>query len=487
MTEFDVVVIGAGAGGLAAALTLSAAGKRVLVCEAGPRAGGKLGVAFHEGVEFDTGPSVLTMIDVLAELFEGAGTRLEDELELVRCEPFEYLWPDGTRLDVAFSPQTTGQNIAAAFGDEAAKEFELFLRYARGIWDAAAPNFVYGDAPTTFSAIKLGVTKFREVLKIDAMRSMAAAIEKQVSHPRLRDVLMRYATYNGSNPYAAPATLNCIAWVEMGLGAFGVRGGMHELAKALERVAMRHGAVFRYEAPVKRILTENGRVTGVELWGGSTVRAGAVVCNADVGHLVTSLLPQARGVSAPKDPSMSGWTAVVKARRRAERAPHLVLFPSRPYRGEFEDIFEKGCVPEEPTVYVCAQEKAHGRTGWTDHEPLFIMANAPAEPLDGETSAEVFERLEAVMMGRLQDAGLVEADDEIVWRRTPADLARQFVGSRGSIYGASSNSQFSAFQRPPNEVREVPGLFLASGSAHPGGGVPMCLLSGRAAARAISG
>lgn len=487
MTEFDVVVIGAGAGGLAAAVELSAAGKRVLVCEAGPRAGGKLGIASHEGVEFDTGPSVLTMTNVLSDIFSVAGTTLERELELIRCEPFAYLWPDGTRLDVAFRPDATRQNIATTFGDGAADEFEAFLKYAQGIWDAAAPNFVYGDAPTTFSAIKLGVTKFREVLKIDAMRSMAASIEKQVAHPKLRDVLLRYATYNGSNPYAAPATLNCIAWVEMGLGAFGIRGGMYELAGALERVAVRHGAEFRYKSSVKRILTDNGRVTGVELWDGSTVRAEAVVCNADVGHLVTSLLPQTRGVSAPKDPSMSGWTAVVKARRRADRAPHTVLFPSRAYRGEFDDIFERGRVPDEPTVYVCAQEKAHGRGGWADHEPLFIMANAPAEPLIGETPAEVFDRLETVMMARLLDAGLIEADDEIVWRRTPADLARQFVGSRGAIYGASSNSQFSAFQRPPNQVPEVPGLFLASGSAHPGGGVPMCLLSGRAAARAISG
>jgi len=181
---------------------------------------------------------------------------------------------------------------------------------------------------------------------------------------------------------------------------------------------------------------------------------------------------------------MSGWTAVVKARRR-ERPSHCVLFPERPYRAEFDDIFGQGRPPAEPTVYLCAQEKAHQRTGWADHEAVFVMANAPAEPATGETPAEVWEAFEKTVMKRLVETALLDHDDTIVWRRTPSDLARQYSGSRGSIYGASSNSQFSAFQRPANAIPELKGLYLASGSAHPGGGVPMCLLSGRAAAAAL--
>ncbi len=484
MTSVDVVIIGAGAGGLAAAVELSAAGLKVLVLEAGPDPGGKMGRAIDEGVEFDTGPSVLTMTDVLDSLFALAGTSTAAELELLPSDEFRYIWPAGPQLDVRFTVADTTTAIQETLGVEAAIEFATFMAYTKDIWDAAAPNFVYGDAPTAFSALKLGVSKFREVLKIDAMRTMASAINRRIRDPHLRDLFMRYATYNGSNPWVAPATLNCIAWVELGLGAYGVRGGMHQVAQALERVAMKHGAEFRYDTKVTHIVSANGKITGVRLADAQEIHAQRVICNADVSHLVSELAPALKSLSGNAEPSMSGWTAVIKARRR-DRPSHSVLFPDRPYRAEFEDIFDHGVPPADPTVYLCAQEKAHQRSGWTDHEPIFVMANAPAEPKSGQTPDEVWQALEKTVMARLVAHGLLDTEDKIVWRRTPTNLAHQFSGSRGSIYGASSNSQFSAFQRPANSIPELKGLYLASGSAHPGGGVPMCLLSGRAAARLI--
>jgi 1-hydroxycarotenoid 3,4-desaturase len=483
MNSADVVIIGAGAGGLAAATELSALGQKVLVLEAGTQAGGKMGTAIVEGVEFDTGPSVLTMTDVLDSLFALAGTTTADELKLLPSDEFRYIWPSGKQLDLHFSVEDSVASIQAALGQKAATEFSEFLSYAQGIWDAAAPNFVYGSAPTAFSVLKLGFSKFREVLKIDAMRSMASAIQNRIQDPHLRDIFMRYATYNGSNPLVAPATLNCIAWVELGLGAYGVQGGMHQVARALEQVAIRNGAEFRYDSKVANILSQKGQVSGVVLANGDEIRTEQLICNADVSQLA-SLAPALKSVRIGQEPSMSGWTAVVKARRR-ERPSHCVLFPERPYRAEFDDIFGQGLPPAEPTVYLCAQEKAHHRTGWADHEAIFVMANAPAEPVGGETPTRVWQAFEKTVMTRLVENGLVDADDTIVWRRTPSELARQYRGSRGSIYGASSNSQFSAFQRPANAIPELKGLYLASGSAHPGGGVPMCLLSGRAAAAAL--
>lgn len=482
MNTWDVIVIGAGAGGLASAVELSARGKSVLVLEAGPDPGGKMGRRVVDGVEFDTGPSVLTMIDVLESVFKRGNTRLKDHLELIPTDGFRYLWPDGAKLLVHFDLDETLASVEASFGTNHADDFRGFMTYTKGIWDAAAPNFVYGDAPTMGSAVKLGVTKFRELLKIDPMRTMMGAIESRVKEPHLRDLLARYATYNGSNPWSAPATLNCIAWVELGLGCYGVKGGMFALAQALEKVAKQHHAEFRYNTRVARIMRESGRVTGVRLEDGSELKAHAVVCNADVAHLTDTLMPDLK-LGGDAEPSMSGWTGVLKA-SRTERPSHTVLFPSRPYRQEFEDIFTHKHAPTEPTVYLCAQEKAHGRRGWEAHEPVFAMINAPAVFTQGSWEAQSEEAASRVH-GRLLQAGLIEAGDEWVWTRSPDDLARTFEGSRGSIYGASSNSQFSAFQRPSNALAQVPGLYLASGSAHPGGGVPMCLLSGQAAARAI--
>jgi phytoene dehydrogenase-like protein len=181
---------------------------------------------------------------------------------------------------------------------------------------------------------------------------------------------------------------------------------------------------------------------------------------------------------------MSGWTAVVKA-KRTDRPAHQVLFPDHDYLNEFSDIFDHDRPPTSPTVYVCAQEKSHGREGWDEHEPVFIMANAPAEPAAGTRNADIWGELESKVMTRLRERGILAKDDQIVWRRTPGKLASTFPGSRGSIYGAASNNQFAAFQRAPNAVKDLPGLYVATGSAHPGGGVPLCMLSGRAAVESM--
>ena len=494
----NVVIIGAGAGGLAAAIRLGRAGHAVQVLEAGPRAGGKIGRASHEGVTFDTGPSVLTLPEVALDLCE------PNDLELLRHDHvFDYRWPDGAELSIHFEPEATLESAASAFGATSRDQLAAFLAYAEGIWSEAAPVFVYGDAPTVGSTLKLGVRKLASFARIDPLRTMEQGIRRHVREPHLVDVLMRYATYNGSDPRRAPATLNCIAHVELNLGCYGVRGGMYALVEALERAATGAGVEFRYDTPVRRIETRDGAVTGVATDDGA-VRADAVIANADVAHVFGDLLDNEKGRSRPvsesgprttgakrgraaraperrdASPSTSGWTAVLKAARRPG-APHTVLFPAH-YPDEFRDLFDRRRPPQEPTVYVCAQERAHACQAWPDHEPLFVMANAPADPT---LDADALASFEGTVVDRLHRAGIIVDSDEIVWRRTPAELARQFPGSDGSIYGAASNSTFSAFQRPANRCPSPRGLYLASGSAHPGGGVPLCLLSGVAAARAV--
>ena len=208
--------------------------------------------------------------------------------------------------------------------------------------------------------------------------------------------------------------------------------------------------------------------------------------NADVGLLRDSALPDAgRHLPAAAAPSMSGWTGALRAARQADRPPHEVLFPAD-YDAEFRDIFDHDRPPATPTVYLCAQERCHGLAGWADAEQIFVMANAPAEPVGGPRAPEAWAGLEAAVEQRIRAAGLWTEGDGLVWRRSPTDLAAAFPGSRGAIYGAASNDRFAAFKRPPNRVRTMPGLYLASGSAHPGGGLPLVALSGLAAADCLS-
>lgn len=483
----EVLVLGAGIGGLAAALALAARGLPVRVIEAGPRPGGKAGTVEVDGVAVDTGPSVLTLPEVFAGLFARAGLRMEDVVGLRALDPgFRYRYADGCVIDVAHHPQQTLATIASVLGPAAEAEMASFLAYSRRIWEAAAPNFVMGPAPTWAAMIGLALRRPRALAAVDALHSMVGGIDRHVRDPHLRMLLRRYATYNGSDPRRAPATLNCIAHVELSLGGYGVQGGMYALVDALVAAIEARGGVIECGTPVERVLTDGGAAVGLALAGGGQRRGRAVVANADVGWLREGALPEARRhLPAAAAPSMSGWTAVARAGRRADRMPHEVLFPAD-YDAEFADIVDRDRPPASPTVYLCAQERCHGRSGWADDEPVFVMANAPAEPATGPRPAQVWSALEDAVVQRIRGADLWADGDALVWRRSPTELAAAFPGSRGAIYGAASNDRFAAFKRPPNRVPGLSGLYLASGSAHPGGGLPMVALSGLAVADCLS-
>jgi len=439
----DAIVIGAGIGGLCAAIQLAAAGWDVEVVEAADDPGGKAGTTAVDGARFDTGPSLLTLPEFFDAVLAPAGTRLRDEVALRAPSPmFRYRFPDGTRVDLYHRPEDSEASVRAALGARAAREFRAFLKYTRDIWEAAAPSFVVGPAPDMKRLAGMELSALAAVARIDPLRSMRGAIRARVKDPYLRQIFERFATYNGSDMRAAPATLNCIAWVELGLGGYGIEGGIGALVEALVRVATRLGVTWRWGSPVERVLVEGGRAVGVII-GGSALRS--------------------------------------RARRRSDRIAHEVLFP-RDYTAEFSDIFDRERPPMSPTVYVCAQEVSHGLRGWSADEPLFLMANAPAEPASGRSAQAIWDALRETVMSRLRGAGLIAPGDAVVWERSPAQLAARFAGSRGAIYGAASNSRFAAFQRPGNRVTRLPGLYLASGSAHPGGGLPLCALSGRMAA-----
>lgn len=478
MPSRDVVIIGAGLGGLSAAIHLASRGYRVEVLEAHDRPGGKAGTVEIDGVTLDTGPSVLTMPEVFEELLSLAGRDLASTARLTQPDPaFRYNFPDDTVVDVHHDVDETIASVRAALGTEPAQELAGFLDYAQGIWDVAAPRFVYGAAPSFTSLVAGGLRTVREVTKIDPLSTMRNAIEKRVRDPYLCAILLRYATYNGSDPRRAPATLNCIAHVELGLGGFGVEGGIHRLVDAIEEAAVELGVRFAYGERVEKIVTEGRQVVGVESTRGRT-DADAVVVNADARHLYETLLPRPRRVDA--EPSMSGWTGLLRTRRRTGRAAHTVLFP-KDYIREFEDVFDNLRPPEDPTVYVSAPAANHGQDCWPGEEALFVMVNAPA--LHEESNDYLAVR--DVAKARIVAAGLATETDEFVWTRTPRGLAARFFGSLGSLYGAASNGPGAAFSRPANRDPRFGGLYLASGSAHPGGGMPLAVLSGRAAARAL--
>lgn len=471
-----IVVVGAGLGGLAAAISLAAAGLPVTVLEAAAQSGGKLGTVVLDGVEVDTGPSVLTLPDVLAELLRLGGLRLGEELRLTRPSPaFRYLYADRVALDVHVELDATLESVRRTLGSTARAEMLAFLEYSARIWSVAEGAFVRGEPPGLQTLWSRPVSEWARFAAIDPLRTMNDAILARVRDPHLRMLFQRYSTYNGSDVRRAPAALNCIAHVELALGGFGVLGGVVEIARALERAADRLGVVFRFGS---RVVEVEG--AGVVLDSGERVAAEGVVWNGEAAQL--GAVMHHPGREEPPPDSLSAWCGILRARRGASgtRVAHTVVFPED-YNAEFIDVFDRRRAPASPTVYLCAQEACHGRAGWQEDEPVFVMVNVPS----GSRGPPGEAGIGGVVRARLEEADLLVPGDAFVWQRSSAGLAERFPGSGGALYGGASHGAWSAFRRPANRVPGVRGVYLAGGSAHPGGGMPLAMLSGVAAARAL--
>ena len=490
-------------GGLAAAIRLQSAGVQVTLFERSSWLGGKLRHVDVGGRPVAAGPTVMTMPWVFEELLAAAGTSLRERLRLTAIEPAcRHFFVDGSRLDL-FQDEARSRDAVHAFaGADAVRQLDAFRARAATIYEAVHGPFMEQALPSSLMFFLNPMNAFSmapRLLKIDAMRTLWKSLGATFTDERLRVLFGRYATYNGSSPFHAPATLAVIPHVELAFGIHAVEGGIVHLAEVLAEVARERGAALHTDAEVERILVEpqgrRRRVCGVVV-AGERIEADVVIANCDVLHLYDKLLAdepgareQARRVEA-LEPSLSAFLMLAVAPVGDFPLVHHNVFFSGDYKREFDELIEARRPPEEPTVYLCAQDRIGPVAPAADGvhaagERHLLLTNAPAvagpDPVDwAAESAPCRARLVAM----LQRHGLAFSPtaQKLV---TPADLARIFPSSRGSIYGQSSNSLFAAFERPPNRVRRFPGLFCVGGSAHPGAGLPMVALSARIATEQV--
>ncbi len=475
-----VVIVGAGIGGLAAAVRLAAAGLAVTVVERHAGPGGKIRQVPSPAGPVEAGPTVLTLRHVFDDIFTAAGASLDDHVRLTPLATLaRHYWSDGATLDLMRDPAASATNVARLFGGPAARQFEAFSARAAALFTGFDGTMIQTARP---SPTRLASQVLRHPQLLAAMaphRTLAGQLARDFEVSRLAQLFGRYATYVGGAPDAAPALLALI-WHAEAAGVWRVVGGMSALARALATLGEGLGVCFRFGEEVTEVIP--GQPLRVLLRDGS-LAADAVLFNGDPRALSTGLLGPAVAIAVPRpqtEPrSLSAYVLAFAARAEGpDLAHHNVFFADDP-KSEFADL-ARGRDPSEPTLYVCAQD--HDQGSPNDLARFEIIMNAP--PMTASSSGGKTRCLMTILT-RLARFGLrFDPEPTVAEMTAPGEFDRLFPGSQGALYGRSPSGLTAALKRPRARTR-VPGLYLAGGGAHPGAGVPMAALSGRHAAEAM--
>jgi 1-hydroxycarotenoid 3,4-desaturase len=494
-----VVVIGAGMGGLSAALDLARQGCDVTVLERAATPGGKMREVNVGGANIDAGPTVFTMRWMFESLFADAGASISDYLDLQSATVLaRHAWTGGGRLDLFADMEASVAAIGEFAGARDAAGYREFCARSRDIYQTLRVPYIASQRPSPIDLVRrVGITNLGALWRTQPLDTLWRALGKYFHDPRLRQLFGRYATYVGSSPALAPATLMLIAHVEQD-GVWLVKGGMRRVADAFVALGMKHGARYQYESHVAEIMTKDGRVSGVRVQHKDgredVINCDAVVFNGDISAMATGLLGEpakrAAKVTTPALRSLSAVTWNVLAKTSAEQSNnqfiphHHNVFFADDYLAEFDAIFRRRAIVDTPTVYVCAQDRPFSNEKSSPSaERLLILVNAPADGDRTSFSArqidELTDKTFALMRGCGFDVVPENASSSII--TTPEKFASLFPASGGALYGRANHGSMASFARPGAKTK-IGGLYLAGGTAHPGPGVPMATLSGRLAA-----
>ncbi|OJF15532.1 phytoene desaturase family protein [Couchioplanes caeruleus] len=481
-----VVVVGAGLGGLACALHLAGAGRQVTVVEREPVPGGRAGRLSVDGYEFDTGPTVLTMPELIAEPLAAVGEKLSDWLELTPLDPaYRAHYPDGSTLDVLTDTVRMTAEISRVCGPREADGYLRFVDFARKLWRLERDNFIDRNLDTPLDLLNLSLVK---LLGMGGFRRLQPKINQYFRDPRTRRIFSFQAMYAGLAPHDALAIYAVIAYLDAVAGVFFPRGGMHAVPKALAGAAEKHGVEFRYATTVARVETAGGRATGVVTDSGERIAADVVVLNPDLPVAFRDLLPPS---ARPRKLRYSPSCVVLHlgSGRAYSRIAHHNIHFGAAWKGTFDEVIRQGLLMSDPSLLVTNPSRTDPGVAPPGRQSYYVLAPVPhldSAPLAWRKGLD--RRYADELLRVLEQRGYVGFRDGVEVERiiTPADWAEQGMAAGTPFASAHTFTQTGPF-RPGNLHPSLPNVVFTGSGTQPGVGVPMVLISGKLAASRITG
>ncbi len=481
MINKNVVIIGAGIAGIAVAIRLKSQGYSVSVYEANSYPGGKLTAFKDKGYRFDMGPSLFTMPQFVEDLFAIAQTNISDYFEYKKKNVVcNYFYEDGTTFTAVANEDEFAKNAEQTFNINA-EDLRKYFSQSKKKYDLTASLFLEKSLHKFDTYLSKDTLKaIFKVNSLDIDTTLDAYNTKMLKDERLIQFFNRFATYNGSSPYQTPGIMSMIPHLEQYFGTYFPKGGMHSISMSLYQLAKDIGVDFQFNTKVEKILTENKQVIGIRTES-EWVKADIVISNSDVVPTYRQLLKDHKApekiLQQPRSSSALIFYWGIK-KEFSQLDLHNIFF-SEDYETEFDYIFNKKDVHDDPTVYVNITSKDEKSDAPKDCENWFTMVNVPSNT--GQNWDKIIERTRKNITAKLsrllgEDVSKLIEFESILDPRTIESKTQSY---QGALYGASSNNKYAAFLRHPNFKSSIKNLYFCGGSVHPGGGIPLCLLSGK--------
>jgi phytoene desaturase len=476
-----VIVVGAGIGGLATAIRLQSAGFSVKVFEANSYFGGKLTAFSENGYRFDMGPSLFTMPQFIEDLFKSANKNSKDYFQYKKKEVVcEYFYEDGTRFTAAAEVDKFAKNATASFNVNE-KDILNYFDKSKKKYDLTATLFLEKSLHKLNTYLSTDtINAIFRIKSLDINTTLHNYNSSVFKDEKLVQLFDRFATYNGSSPYKTPGIMSMIPHLEQYFGTYFPKGGMHAITKSMFQLAKDVGVEFHFNALVDEIIVENKKAKGI-LVNGEKYFANIVVSNADVVPTYRKLLKKQKAPEKILEQPRSS-AALIFYWGIEKEFPELDLhniFFSKDYKKEFDTIFNKQNVDDDPTIYVNISSKEEKGDAPKGAENWFVMVNVPSNT--GQDWDEIIKRTKQNIIIKL--SRILNSDFEKLINfesiLDPRKIEANTQSYQGALYGASSNNKYAAFLRHPNFSQKIKNLYFCGGSVHPGGGIPLCLLSGK--------